>query len=65
MSEKSNAAHGPFRPGDDVRIKGNILHWQILSIEGNQATLKSGQSGIRRQETLDRLEPWDAGKFRG
>lgn len=65
MSEKANASYGPFRPGDDVRVKDNVLHWVVLEIQGQVAILESGQSGIRRRETLDRLSPWREGRYRG
>lgn len=65
MSDKANATYGPFHEGQDVQIKGNLLHWKIVTIQGQVVVLESGQSGVRRRETLDRIQPWGTGRFRG
>lgn len=57
-NDKVNAALGPFNVRDNVRIRDNVLHWTILEIDGDEAVLASGQSGVRRREKLSALQPW-------
>lgn len=49
-----------FNVGDHVRIKSNVLSWQISSInvETKKAWLKSGNMGVGREVSLDDLRPW-------
>ncbi len=44
--------------GQTVTINGNQLTWEVLEIGETTALLRSGLTGVRRQESLANLRPF-------